>query len=332
MAFIGAHQLGAGGQRRQLGCKARLLLDQRHGDHLETTLGTGTGQAHCKLAHLLSQWLPVAALLTGLQHTQPIGQANPNVFDGSRLVAQIEGFLPGIEDAYLGVRATKVHHQDLLVGQTGDANLLAELGYGLFIHFLDFGVFGDIRRLVGTGHVLVKVPGISLAHQIHAAHFAVYPNVIPLINTTHAIDDLGAAGAGHLVAAVDHCDVRALIQTDLQRQVQRVGSDQAARSGWIVRLVNQAEQHSLEVLLRILFRLPGPLAPGIQGDGTVIATQESGVEHVVHGVIFQFLDALLNQWLVPNLRHVAFGKIPADLLDDFARLDDVIGAGLMMSL
>ena len=49
LAVIGADQLGAGGQRSQLGGKATLLLAQRHGDHLEATLGAGAGQAHGEL-------------------------------------------------------------------------------------------------------------------------------------------------------------------------------------------------------------------------------------------------------------------------------------------
>ena len=72
--FVAVDQLGAGGKGGQVGGKAALFLDHRHGDHLEPSLSAGAGQLDVELGHRLRQGFPVAAAFTFLLDAQAIGQ------------------------------------------------------------------------------------------------------------------------------------------------------------------------------------------------------------------------------------------------------------------
>ncbi len=56
------------------------------------------------------------------------------------------------------------------------------------------------------------------------------------------------------------------------------------------------------------------------------------MKQVIHGTLLQLQLAVLQHRIIPDIRHVPFDEIPANLLRNLAGLDDVVGASLVVGL
>ncbi len=212
------------------------------------------------------------------------------------------------------------------------------MGDDLVVHHLR--QLGDVGVLVGLADVLVKEPGAAFPHPVHPIDLVAHLDPIEFVNHAGPIHDLGAAFAHHLVAFVQHRDLRCLQQPHLQGQVQGVATDQTALASRIVGLVHEAKQHCLIVTLP--FGGIAPLMGFLGGDGvvekvvqvdrTLVAAQESQVQDVVHGATLEVLLAPDQSRVGPHIRRLALGKVHEHLFDDVTTFDDVLSFGLVMGL
>ena len=144
----------------------------------------------------------------------------------------------------------------------------------------------DEGLVIGLLDAFVKVPGETLANQVHSLKLVTYCDAINLIDTAHAVHYFGPTSAGQFVAAINDGDVRPLIKSGLQAQVHRVRADETAGSGAIIVIIGEGEQHRFKVALGVFVRLFGPIPEVLDRYRPTIASQQRTVKDVVHGPLF----------------------------------------------
>ncbi len=179
--------------------------------------------------HRVVERFPVPLFLARIEHAQAICQTDANIVYRRRHVAQRELFGLGVEQPHLGERRTEINDQSLLGLRLELCDALAANRHFVVRFFFHRFRLGDEIFIGGDRNGLVEIPGETLTHEINPLEFIFDGNPIPDIRAARAIHHFDFALADHLVLFVGDGQVRRLKESDLHREFERIGTDDAAR-------------------------------------------------------------------------------------------------------